>query len=615
MKFSVITPVRNMRDYITGTIESVINQININSKFSIQYIIVDGNSTDGTLEIIQEYEKNYSFITVISEEDESMYDALQKGLKIADGDIISYVNAGDIYNLNAISIIENIVSNNKKIKWITGGKYIYNENSEIIRSTIPYSYRPNLIRAGVYGKYLPYIQQESTFWTKELNDTIDLEKLKKFKLAGDYYLWFTFSEKYKLNIIQTHLGGFKIHKGQLSTSILKDGSTYYAEVKTFIQKLKFKDLYHILCDVIPWAVLKYGNVIFGYLGKHYVFETINNNYEIQKLIDKDNKIYCWVCDTGSNRGEGKLALQFFRNEFNDNTNFSINNSKFNTLTNYNKLDDAFKTESKINLSFYESYILPIMGILWLWKKFLSGKKICYVNFLPLWNILLFIFLPPKTKLGPITGSVYEGNIYNLNTFIRKKIIPILYIINSKLILLRQNNLIFSTTLLSGYFSNNKTANIKYDYILNDLRFDDYNKDKDIDLLIYFRKHETKNSIFFKKIIEYFDSHSEINFGYFGNIHEGYATRYLGLIENDKVNELLRKTKFSIISDENFYSFYCMECLTNHVNIYHNENNIPKKNVIKNNNKILKLNFSNTDSSIDTIKENILNFDKFNSSYN
>ncbi len=68
----------------------------------------------------------------------------------------------------------------------------YNEKSHLINSSLPFSYNKSLLLKGLYGKILPFVQQESTFWDKELHNKISFEKLKAFKFAGDYYLWQTF---------------------------------------------------------------------------------------------------------------------------------------------------------------------------------------------------------------------------------------------------------------------------------------------------------------------------------------------------------------------------------------------------------------------------------------
>ena len=89
MKLSIITVVRNAKELFLQTLESVKNQTYTN----IEYVVVDGNSTDGTKELIEE---NQEFITKwISEKDESLYDAMNKGLKLSTGDFVWFLHAGD----------------------------------------------------------------------------------------------------------------------------------------------------------------------------------------------------------------------------------------------------------------------------------------------------------------------------------------------------------------------------------------------------------------------------------------------------------------------------------------------------------------------------------------
>ena len=96
---SIITPCLNSAQTIERTIISVLNQDYKN----IQYIIVDGQSSDGTLEILAKYEKLDSRIIVVSEKDNSMTEALNRGLGLAKGDIIASINADDWYEPNAIA--------------------------------------------------------------------------------------------------------------------------------------------------------------------------------------------------------------------------------------------------------------------------------------------------------------------------------------------------------------------------------------------------------------------------------------------------------------------------------------------------------------------------------
>lgn len=99
MKISVVTVVYNGEDSIERTINSVLNQ----EGADIEYIVVDGGSKDSTMEIVQKYKCNISHI--ISEPDHGIYDAMNKGLKLAGGDIVTFLNSDDWYETNVLKLI------------------------------------------------------------------------------------------------------------------------------------------------------------------------------------------------------------------------------------------------------------------------------------------------------------------------------------------------------------------------------------------------------------------------------------------------------------------------------------------------------------------------------
>ena len=100
MKISIITIVLNDKNNIEKTILSVLNQKDVN----LEYIIIDGGSTDGTLEIIEKYKDQIDVF--ISEKDNGIVDAFNKGLKLAKGDIIGIINSGDWLEPNVMSFIK-----------------------------------------------------------------------------------------------------------------------------------------------------------------------------------------------------------------------------------------------------------------------------------------------------------------------------------------------------------------------------------------------------------------------------------------------------------------------------------------------------------------------------
>lgn len=102
-KISVVTVVYNSAALIENTVKSIINQ----SYSHIEYIVVDGGSTDGTIDILNRYKKNIS--TLISEPDRGIYDAMNKGISLATGDFVVFINSGDKFS--SPNVLEKIFSN------------------------------------------------------------------------------------------------------------------------------------------------------------------------------------------------------------------------------------------------------------------------------------------------------------------------------------------------------------------------------------------------------------------------------------------------------------------------------------------------------------------------
>ena len=98
---SIITPVYNGARYIEGCIETVMDQNHPN----FEHIIVDGGSTDGTVEIINRYAAEYDHIRWVSEKDKGQSDAMNKGFEMSSGEIIGYLNADDYFNPGAFEAV------------------------------------------------------------------------------------------------------------------------------------------------------------------------------------------------------------------------------------------------------------------------------------------------------------------------------------------------------------------------------------------------------------------------------------------------------------------------------------------------------------------------------
>ena len=145
-------------------------------------------------------------------------------------------------------------------------------------------------------------------------------------------------------------------------------------------------------------------------------------------------------------------------------------------------------------SIADRFIFPSLGILYLWFVYIfkEHKKICYVNYLPLWNFLLFLFLPPKTIMGPITGgSKYFKKPY-LNYYLRHIVLNFFCMLSIQILKFRKNKLLFSTDLLKiNLIILKKLNSIMFLKILN---FVDKNQNRKFDIIFYLRPHKNKNTL-------------------------------------------------------------------------------------------------------------------------
>ncbi|MDX1918761.1 MAG: glycosyltransferase [Candidatus Caenarcaniphilales bacterium] len=246
MKFTIITPCFQAEKYIQETALSILRQRAVLSgEIELEYLVQDGGSSDRTISLLEEL-KNPS-IKIESSKDQGMYDALARGFKKASGGVIAYLNAGDLYTPFAFEVVRDIFSlkRSKQIQWLSGLQVAYNEASQFVASQMPCRYRRDLFQKGVYdGVMHPFLQQEVTFWKSDLLTCLDLIRLSEFKLAGDYYLWQCFAQVAELTLCEAHLGGFKIHAGQLSGAADK----YLAELRSISLKPSLIDMICVSLD-------------------------------------------------------------------------------------------------------------------------------------------------------------------------------------------------------------------------------------------------------------------------------------------------------------------------------------------------------------------------------
>lgn len=217
MKISIITACLNSEKTIEDAILSVVNQNFPN----IEYIIVDGGSTDGTLRIIEKYKDKIS--KVISEPDKGLYDAMNKGIQVTTGEIVGILNSDDFYTAN--NVIGEIVQFFEKGNDAVYGDLIYVEREDkgkIVRKWQAGEFESKKLK---YGWAVPH---PSFFVRKNLYEKYGLFNLD-FKIAADYELMLRFLVK---NIKIAYFKNYLVcmREGGLSASNLRQRMNGWKEL-------------------------------------------------------------------------------------------------------------------------------------------------------------------------------------------------------------------------------------------------------------------------------------------------------------------------------------------------------------------------------------------------
>ncbi len=178
MRFSIITPSYNSAKTISDTIDSIINQ----THQDIEYLVIDGASKDETVAIVSEYQKKFP-IRLISERDAGIYDAMNKGVKMATGDIVGILNSDDFYYDNSVlQKINDVFENNPDIDAVYGD-LVYVNQDDITKQTRYWKsgeYNEKKINSGwIIPHPTFFVRREVYERSSKIFDT-------SFSLAADY---------------------------------------------------------------------------------------------------------------------------------------------------------------------------------------------------------------------------------------------------------------------------------------------------------------------------------------------------------------------------------------------------------------------------------------------
>lgn len=249
LKISIVTPSFNQGCFIKQTIDSILNQNYPN----LEYIVMDGGSNDGTVDILKSYGNR---IIWKSEKDKGQSDAINKGMTMATGEILGYINSDDLYTGNCFFKINDFFLTNPKIRWAYGKCRIIDEHNREVRKLIT-AYKNFWMRRYSYNKLLSinFINQPATFWRREIMEEFGLFNENEH-LVMDYEYWLRIGKDFSPGIIESYLAEFRMYsQSKSSQQFRKQFLDEIRLARNFSNKNKF---------IIFLHYLNYYSIIIGY---------------------------------------------------------------------------------------------------------------------------------------------------------------------------------------------------------------------------------------------------------------------------------------------------------------------------------------------------------------
>lgn len=249
LKISIITVCKNSQQFLNETISSVVNQQYKN----IEYIIIDGKSTDLTINIIKQYVTHIAFW--ISEEDEGMYDAINKGLKLANGDYILILNSDDV--LAHKNIIADVVKEIKKERLDYYYGNIIKLKKEKCKAVKLFNVNYQQLLFSTHGTFAPH---PCFFISKQLNIKLGGYDLT-YKYASDYdYILRALGTKdTKGKHLDLYITRFRIHNNSITASGKINGDRLNILLKNgYYKKACLKRIYYYYKLWIYYKIINSG---------------------------------------------------------------------------------------------------------------------------------------------------------------------------------------------------------------------------------------------------------------------------------------------------------------------------------------------------------------------
>ncbi len=211
-RISIVTPCFNHVDFIGAAIESVLSQ----EYPDLEYIVIDGGSTDGSVDVIRQYGDRLTYWC--SEPDDGFYHAINKGFSLSTGEIMGWLNSDDLHCPWVLKTVGQAMRAVPQCRWLTTLNKILFDVNGVPQLTCISGFSKDACLDGRHFFEMPGflggIQQESTFWRRDLWDEVGGLPAEDYPLAGDFALWTMFFERADPYGLTVPLGGPRTHSGQ-----------------------------------------------------------------------------------------------------------------------------------------------------------------------------------------------------------------------------------------------------------------------------------------------------------------------------------------------------------------------------------------------------------------
>ena len=273
MKLSILLVVLNNKSFITQAMDNFLAQ----SCPDAELLVMDGASTDGTLSIIQDYVARYPSIRYVSEKDAGQSDAMNKGLRIANGEFVSFLNVDDYYSEGVLNEVVSLLLADASIDFITGNCNVWDAQGELIYLNRPTPIEKHHVLSGYHFPvnptayfYRKSIHEKVGFYNEKNHYNMDLEFIIQTVL------------QYKITYVDRIWGNFRMLPNSKTFS---DQSTKQLEIRkhallsTYIKKTS----YYVQLQVWLYRMKKK-----QYPRVHYFFRVLQDkiNFEVSKLKTK-----------------------------------------------------------------------------------------------------------------------------------------------------------------------------------------------------------------------------------------------------------------------------------------------------------------------------------------